>query len=76
MSGLGERGSRLRSVARRLAEPPAVPPFYIQVPEGGELRAIGWYMRMTRDGEAIFLGHSAASAEVFLLRRLEDRAIR
>jgi hypothetical protein len=71
VSGLGERGSRLRSVARSLSPAPAVPPFYVQSPEG-EMRALGWYMRMTRRGEALYLGHSAASAEVFLLRLGED----
>lgn len=74
MSGLGERGRRLRAVARRLAAPPAVPPFYVQSPEGDELRALGWYMRMTRESEATYLGHSAAAAEVYLLRRLESEA--
>lgn len=73
MSDLGERGSRLRAVARRLEPAPAIPPFYVQNPEG-ELRALGWYMRMTRGGEALYLGHSAASAEVFLLRLGEEAA--
>jgi hypothetical protein len=71
VSDLGERGSRLRAVARRLEPSPAIPPFYVQTPEG-DLRALGWYMRMKRDGEALYLGHSAASAEVFLLRLGEE----
>lgn len=72
MSGLGERGSRLRDVARQLEPPPAVPPFYVQAPDR-EMRAMGWYMRMKRGGDAIYLGHSAATAEVFLLLELEKR---
>lgn len=69
VSGLGERGSRLRAVARRLDPPPAVPPFYVQQPDE-ETRAIGWYMRLTRKGKAIYLGHSATAAEVFLQLQL------
>lgn len=69
MSGLGERGTRLRRVARRLEPPPAVPPFYVQVPDG-EMRATGWYMRLERGGEAVFLGHNAVTAEIFLQAEL------
>lgn len=65
MSGLGERGTRLRRVARQLDPPPAVPPFYVQVPDE-ECRAVGWYVRMERGGEPVYLGHSAIAAEVFL----------
>lgn len=72
MSGLGERGSRLRDVARQLEPPPVVPPFYVQTPDR-EMRAIGWYMRMKRGGSPIYLGHSAVTAEVFLLLELEER---
>ena len=66
MSGLGERGSRLRAVARRLDPAPAVPPFYVESPDH-EMRALGWYMRMTRDGEPVYLGHNAVVAEIFLM---------
>lgn len=74
MSGLGERGRRLRSVAGKLKPAPAVPPFYVEVPDEDEIRAIGWYMRQTRDGPAIFLGHSAIAAEVWLRRQIDDRS--
>lgn len=76
MSDLGERGRRLRAVARRLEPAPAVPPFYVQSPEGADVRALGWYMRMSRGGEATYLGHSAAAAEVYLLRELEGAQTR
>lgn len=71
MSGLGERGTQLRAIARQLPKPPEVPPFYVESPDELELRARGWYMRLTRDGEAIFLGHSATAAMVWL--RLESK---
>jgi len=71
MSGLGERGRRLRAVASKLEPTPAVPPFYVQVPDEDEIRATGWYMRRTRDGPPIFLGHSAIAAEVWLRRQLD-----
>lgn len=71
MSGLGERGTRLWAVACRLEPPPAVPPFYVWNPDEREIRAAGWYMRQTPDGPPIFLGHSAAAAEVWLLQQLE-----
>lgn len=72
MSGLGERGERLRRVARALSSPPAVPPFYVQspAPDDEEVRAIGWYMRRSRKGPAVYLGHSAAAAEVWLREEL------
>ena len=72
MSGLGERGKRLRRSAALLDPAPAVPPFYVQVPDF-ETRAMGWYMRWTRDGEPVYLGHAAASAEVYLLRLGEEQ---
>lgn len=65
MSGLGERGSRLRRIARALEHPPVVPPFYVQVPDD-ERRAVGWYAQWERGGEAVYLGHSAIAAELFL----------
>jgi hypothetical protein len=51
VSGLGERGERLRRVARALSSPPAVPPFYVQspAPDDEEVRAIGWYMRRSAE---------------------------
>jgi hypothetical protein len=73
MSGLGERGRRLRAVASKLEPAPAVPPFYVWVPDESEIRAAGWYMRQTLDGPPIFLGHSAAAAEVWLLKQIEER---
>jgi len=73
MSGLGDRGRRLRAVASRLEPAPAVPPFYVHVPDEEEIRAAGWYMRQTRDGPPIFLGHSAVAAEVWLRRQLDAR---
>jgi hypothetical protein len=66
VSGLGERGSRLRRIAAELSPAPRVPPFYVQVPDEVEIRAIGWYMRRTRKGPPVFLGHSAAAAEAYL----------
>jgi hypothetical protein len=71
VSGLGERGTRLRRVARQLDPAPAVPPFYVQVPDEEETRAVGWYMRRERGGEAIYLGHSAIAAELHLRRELD-----
>lgn len=71
MSGLGERGRRLRSVASRLDSPPAVPPFYVWVPDEAEIRAIGWYMRETPDGPPIYLGHSAIAAEIWMRKQLD-----
>lgn len=70
MTGQGERGQRLRAVAAKLDPAPAVP-FYVQVPEEEEIRAIGWYMRETRDGPPIFLGHSAVAAEIWIRRQLD-----
>jgi hypothetical protein len=71
MTGLGERGRRLRALTTKLDPAPAVPPYFVQVPDEVETRAIGWYMRQTRDGPPIFLGHSAIAAEVWLRRRLD-----
>ncbi|MDX6609016.1 MAG: hypothetical protein QOF85_941 [Solirubrobacterales bacterium] len=73
MSDLGERGSRLRVVARKLTPPPAIPPFYVQAPDEEEIRAIGWYMHRTRGGPAVYLGHSAAAAEVWLRRQVDEQ---
>lgn len=73
MSDLGERGSRLRRVARDLTPAPAIPPYYVQVPDEVETRAIGWYMRRTRKGPVVFLGHSAAAAEMWLRRQLDEQ---
>jgi len=73
VSDLGERGSRLRRVARQLSPAPAIPPFYVQVPDEEEIRAIGWYMRRTRNGPAVYLGHSAAAAEVWLRRQVDKQ---
>jgi hypothetical protein len=70
VSGLGERGKRLRAVARKLAPAPAIPPFYVEAPDEEEIRAIGWYMRRSRSGPPIFLGHSASAAEAWLQREL------
>lgn len=69
----GERGTRLRAIAKQLRPKPQVPPFYLANPDplDGELRALGWYMRRTRKGPAVYLGHSAAAAEVFLCRELD-----
>lgn len=72
MSGLGERGTRLRAVAKKVEPPPVVPPFYVESPDG-DLRALGWYMRMERKGPAIYLGHSAAVAEVYLLQLAAEK---
>jgi hypothetical protein len=73
VSDLGERGSRLRRVAKQLAPAPAIPPFYVQAPDEEEIRAIGWYMRRTRGGPPVYLGHSAAAAEVWLRRELDQQ---
>jgi hypothetical protein len=76
VSDLGERGSRLRVVAAQLKPAPAIPPFFVQQPDQIEIRAIGWYMRRTRGGPVIFLGHSAAAAEVWLRRQLDEQRTR
>jgi hypothetical protein len=73
VSDLGERGSRLRAVARKLKPTPAIPPFYVQAPDEEEIRAIGWYMRRTRAGPAVYLGHSAAAAEMWLRGQLDEQ---
>lgn len=73
VSDLGERGSRLRRVARNLKPAPAIPPFYVQIPDEEEIRACGWYMRRTRGGPAVFLGHSAAAAEIWLRRQVDKQ---
>jgi hypothetical protein len=74
VSGLGERGRRLRRLAHRLEPVPAVPPFYVQLPDR-EMRATGWYMRTERGGEPIFLGHNAVVAEIFLLGELRGERV-
>ena len=74
VSGLGERGSRLRRIARALEPAPAIPPFYVQSPDEDEIRAIGWYMRCTRKGPPVFLGHSAAAAEAWLRIQIAEQA--
>lgn len=71
MPGLGERGSRLRRVARQLRQPPEVPPFYVQLPDEVEIRAVGWYMRLTRGGPPVYLGHSASAAEIWLRQEVD-----
>lgn len=76
VSDLGERGSRLRAVARKLKPVPAIPPFYVQSPDEEEIRAIGWYMRRTRKGPVVYLGHSAAAAEIWLWRLLDEQRTR
>lgn len=63
----------MRAVARRLKPAPAIPPFYVQAPDEEEIRAIGWYMRRTRGGPVVFLGHSAAAAEVWLRRQVDEQ---
>jgi hypothetical protein len=68
--GLGERGSRLRRVARDLSPAP-IAVFYVQVPDEEEVRAIGWYMRLTRAGEPVYLGHSASAAELWLREEIK-----
>lgn len=72
MSGLGERGSRLREVARRLEPAPAIPPFYVQQPDD-ELRAVGWYLRWERGSEPVYLGHSAIAAEMWIRLELHNQ---
>lgn len=63
----------MRALAAQLRPRPAVPPFYVEVPAVGdsEIRAIGWYMRRTREGKPVFLGFSAAAAELELSLQLE-----
>ena len=60
---LRERGPRLRELAAALK--PAVPPYYVQRPDGEE-RAIGWYMRRVKSKEPLYLGHNSIVAEIFL----------
>jgi hypothetical protein len=72
VSGLGERGTRVRRVAAQL-QPPPIAVFYVQTPDEVETRAVGWYMRLTRKGEPIYLGHSAAAAEQWLREQLPKR---
>lgn len=71
MSGLGERGSRLRRIAAQL-KPPPIAVYYVQVPDEVETRAVGWYMRPTRAAAPEYLGHSAAAAEAWLRKKLEQ----
>ncbi len=52
---------------------PTIPPFYVQSPDEEEIRAVGWYMRRSRRGRAVFLGHSAAAAEAWLRELLVEQ---
>ena len=70
MSGLGERGSRLRRIAAKLSPAP-IAVFYVQVPDEEETRSVGWHMRMTRKGKPVYLGHSAAAAEAWLRAEID-----
>jgi hypothetical protein len=72
VSGLGERGTRLRKIAGRL-KPAPIAVYYVQVPDEIETRAVGWYMRRTRTGEPEYLGHSAAAAEAWLRGELDTQ---
>lgn len=74
MPGLGERGSRLRRLAAKLDPPPKLPPYFVQLPDEADHRAIGWYMRLDSSSEPEFLGHSAISAEMYLRERLSTPA--
>jgi hypothetical protein len=73
VSGLGERGKRLRSLAA-LLEPKPLPPFYVERPDEVETRAIGWHMRVDRGAAPEFLGHNFIAAELQLRQMLEEQA--
>lgn len=72
MSGLGERGKRLRSLAAML-EPKPLPPFYVERPDEVETRAIGWHMRVDRAARPEFIGHNFIAAELHLRRLIEEQ---
>jgi hypothetical protein len=75
VSGLGERGTRLRRIAGNLSPAP-IAVFYVQVPDEVETRAVGWYMRRTRKGPPEYLGHSAAAAEAWLREEIGRISVR
>ena len=70
MPGLGERGTRLRSLARDLQKPPEVLTYY-HVPPRHVFNGPGWYMGPSY-AELTYIGHSAAAAEVNLLQQLRE----
>jgi hypothetical protein len=75
VAGLGERGTRLRLLAQELEEPPEVLT-YFHVPPRGVRSGPGWYMGPSYRS-LVYIGYSAASAEVYLIERLsaqEDKA--
>lgn len=74
MSGVGERGKRLRRLAEQLQPAPVVKPYFVQLPDERETRAIGWHMRVTRTEDPLFLGHSFIAAELKLREMLEAPA--
>lgn len=76
MSGLGERATRLRRIAHQLNPAPVAPPFFVQLPDEVETRAIGWYMRRKRKEKPYYLGHSAIAAELELRRLLDGEGSR
>lgn len=70
MSGLGERGKRLRRLAEQLQTPP-IAVYFVQLPDEVETFAIGWHMKLSRDEKPEYLGHSFIAAELKLRERLE-----
>jgi len=72
VSGVGERGKRLRGLAQ-LLEPKPLPPFYVERPDELETRAIGWHMRADRSSAPEYLGHNFIAAELTLRRKLEEQ---
>ena len=72
MSGLGERGARLRRLAQQLSPAPEVPPFYTERPDLVETWAIGWHMRRHRQDVPEFLGYGFIAAELKLRELIEQ----
>lgn len=71
MSGLGERGTRLRLLAGELESPPEVVVYY-HVPPRQVRNGPGWYMGPSHR-DLSYIGHSAAAAEVNLIRMLQEQ---
>lgn len=71
MAGLGERGTRLRLLAQELEESPEILT-YFHVPPRGVRSGPGWYMGASYKS-LVYIGHSAASAEVFLIEMLSKQ---
>lgn len=65
---------RLKRISAQLRPAPEVAPYYLQLPDGEDARAPGWYMRL--EGDTIYVGYSSIDAEVWIRDRLRVQASR